>query len=343
MSTWETWRGLCLPFVKGPSLRENEQVLRKEREFKERCAKLIDDLDSIYRKAYDLGKPFFDPTTYDKLKIRCETLDLKDDGEYANGIPAPNFFDPFPLETLKNHQITPEDSATKDYQNYENIFDKTKEDDTSQVVSYRLMRHFGLFRRNGIPGRRGRLIDITAWRQAEFPDFIQEYFMPGVYRQRGYSPSPAAWWEAQSTPLPHIMCIFEFYSFKGTEELLRGEILAILATTITRLELECYQDEVVIPVLMFSIMSDYKARIIQAFFNGDKLVIRKSMLYDFSTRATLSSSTTLFIQWMASKPVGDTRGFTLEDFVPFEEDDNIESSVKEEEEAAETENTAAAP
>jgi hypothetical protein len=87
-------------------------------------------------------------------------------------------------------------------------------------------------------------------------------------------------------------------------------------------------------------MSDYKGRIIQAYFNGDELVIRKSKLYDFSTRETLSSSTTLFMQWMASKPVGDTGGFQLKDFVPFEEEDNIKSSVKEE---AETKRTADAP
>jgi hypothetical protein len=44
------------------------------------------------------------------------------------------------------------------------------------------------------------------------------------------------------------MCILEMYDFRGTEELLRGEILTILATTITRLELDDYQDEAVIPV-----------------------------------------------------------------------------------------------
>ncbi|GFF89779.1 hypothetical protein IFM53868_05954 [Aspergillus udagawae] len=146
-------------------------------------------------KAYDLGKPFFDPTSYDELKIRCETLDLKDDGEYDNGIPAPNFFDSFPLATPKEHQIiTLDDSARRDYQTYENIFDRAEEVFATQALSYLLMRHFDWFRRNGIPSHRGRLRDITVWRQAEFSDFRQEYFMPGVYDQRGYSPSPAAWW-----------------------------------------------------------------------------------------------------------------------------------------------------
>ncbi|KAG2019043.1 hypothetical protein GB937_005332 [Aspergillus fischeri] len=298
---------------------------------------MIEHLDSIYRKAYDLGKPFFDPRIYDKLKIRCETLDLKDDGEYANGIPAPSFFDPLPLETLKNHRIiTPDEEAKRDYLSYENIFDRPEDGDTSQVVSYRIMRHFDWYRRNGISSLRARLMDITVWREAYVPHFVSvtknvladEYFMPGVNGQRGYA--PAGWWEEKSLSLPHIMCMLEFYSFRGTEELLRGEILGILATTITRLELECFQDEVVIPVLMFSVMSDFKARIIQAYFNGDKLVIRKSRLYDFSTPETLSSSTILFIQWMASKPVGNTSGFALEDFEPFEEEDDTESSIKKE-------------
>ncbi|RLL96014.1 hypothetical protein CFD26_105610 [Aspergillus turcosus] len=357
----EDEEGPLPPSVQRPLEQENVQMLLEESEFKERRNKLIHHLDSIYRKAYNLGKPFFDPTICDKLKIRCETLDLKSDGEYANGAPAPNFFDPFPLETLKKHPIiTPDDRARRDYQSYEDIFDRTEEGFASQALSYRLMCHFDGFRRNGITSRRGRLMDVTLWREAyvshfvsitrnvlliylisrsEFPEFIQEYFMPGVCLQRGHSPSPGACWTAQSTPLPHIMCIVEFM-FGGTEELLRGEILTILATTITRLELEGYQGEVVIPVLLFSIMSDFKARIIQAYFDGDQLVIRKSKLYDFSTRETLSSSTTLFMQWMASQPVGDTSGFPLKDFVPFEEEDNTKSSVKEE---AESKGTADAP
>lgn len=43
------------------------------------------------------------------------------------------------------------------------------------------------------------------------------------------------------------MCILDHRS-KGSDEVFRGEILTILATTITRFELECFQDEVVIPV-----------------------------------------------------------------------------------------------
>ncbi|KAF7114669.1 hypothetical protein CNMCM5793_009620 [Aspergillus hiratsukae] len=315
-------------------------MLLEESEFKERRNKLIDHLDSIYERAYAFDNSFLDPATYDRLKIRCETLDLSDNGEYDNGIPIPNFFIPFSLETLtKHHIITLDDEDRRNYEAYEDIPDRTTARDGSQALSYRLMWHFRSFHRNGITDPRGRLMDISVWREAQFPEFIQEYFLDGVFYQRGYTPVGNAWWTAKSTPLPHLMCILEIYGFGSAEELHCGEILTILATTITRLELDDYQDEVVIPVLLFSIMSDYKGRIIQAYFNGDELVIRKSKLYDFSTRETLSSSTTLFMQWMASTPVGDTSGFALEDFVPFEEGDNTESSIKE---GGETKNTACA-
>lgn len=255
-----------LPFIARPPPQRGNLPI--EWKLKGRPPELIEHLDSIYRKAYDLGKPFFDATIYDKLKIRCEILDLKNDGGYNNGAPAPNFFDPFPLETLEKHPIiTPDDRARKDYQSYEDIFDRTEAGDASQVLSCRLMWHFLSFRRNGITDGRGRLINITVWREAyvphcvsvtrmllliyaisrsEFPEFIQEYFMPGVCFQRDHSLSPGACWTA-STALPHIMCIVEFDS-RGTEELLRGEILTVLATMITRLELDVYQGEVVIPV-----------------------------------------------------------------------------------------------
>ncbi|KAH1371468.1 hypothetical protein KXV22_005630 [Aspergillus fumigatus] len=327
------------PFLQAPPPRADVQVLQKEWQFKERRTELIEHLDSLYEKAYEFDKPLVDPTAYNKLKIRCETLDLGDDGECENGIDVPNFFVPFPLETLMEHRIvTPDEETKRDYEAHEDIFDRTKNGFESRAPYFRLIWHFECFRRSGIPDGPGRLIDITVWRKhSAYSEFMQEYFEPGVCFQPSHR--PAAWWTAKTTSLPHLMCILDHRS-KGSDEVFRGEILTILATTITRFELECFQDEVVIPslmndcswcrVLMFSVMSDSKARIIQAYFNGDKLVIRKSRLYDFSTPETLSSSTTLFMQWMASKTGGNTSGFPLEDFEPFEEDDDTELFGKKE-------------
>ncbi|KAH1567755.1 hypothetical protein KXW39_000797 [Aspergillus fumigatus] len=69
------------PFLQAPPPRADVQVLQKEWQFKERRTELIEHLDSLYEKAYEFDKPLVDPTAYNKLKIRCETLDLGDDGE----------------------------------------------------------------------------------------------------------------------------------------------------------------------------------------------------------------------------------------------------------------------
>ncbi|KEY80902.1 hypothetical protein BA78_6882 [Aspergillus fumigatus] len=208
------------PFLQAPPPRADVQVLQKEWQFKERRTELIEHLDSLYEKAYEFDKPLVDPTAYNKLKIRCETLDLGDDGECENGIDVPNFFVPFPLETLMEHRIvTPDEETKRDYEAHEDIFDRTKNGFESRAPYFRLIWHFECFRRSGIPDGPGRLIDITVWRK---------------------------------------------------------------------------------------------------------------QLYDFSTPETLSSSTPLFMQWMASKPGGNTSGFPLEDFEPFEEDDDTELSGKKE-------------
>ncbi|KAH1451652.1 hypothetical protein KXX13_003326 [Aspergillus fumigatus] len=298
------------PFLQAPPPRADVQVLQKEWQFKERRTELIEHLDSLYEKAYESAV---------KLWILAMT------GSARNGIDVPNFFVPFPLETLMEHRIvTPDEETKRDYEAHEDIFDRTKNGFESRAPYFRLIWHFECFRRSGIPDGPGRLIDITVWRKhSAYSEFMQEYFEPGVCFQPSHR--PAAWWTAKTTSLPHLMCILDHRS-KGSDEVFRGEILTILATTITRFELECFHDEVVIPV----IMSDSKARIIQAYFNGDKLVIRKSRLYDFSTPETLSSSTTLFMQWMASKTGGNTSGFPLEDFEPFEEDDDTELFGKKE-------------
>lgn len=161
------------PFLQAPPPRADVQVLQKEWQFKERRTDLIEHLDSLYEKAYEFDKPLVDPTAYNKLKIRCETLDLGDDGECENGIDVPNFFVPFPLETLMEHLIvTPDEETKRDYEAHEDIFDRTKNGFESRAPYFRLIWHFECFRRSGIPDGPGRLIDITVWRKQYVPLFV---------------------------------------------------------------------------------------------------------------------------------------------------------------------------
>lgn len=68
---------------------------------------------------------------------------------------------------------------------------------------------------------------------------------------------------------------------------------------------------------MFSFMSNIQGRILQGYFDGREVVIRKTKLYDFFPREEMDASTELFLQWMASTPCGDTKNFQLRDFEPL--------------------------
>lgn len=58
---------------------------------------------------------------------------------------------------------------------------------------------------------------------------------------------------------------------------------------------------------MFSTMGGWKARILQAHADQSGLVVRKTILYDFSTWVKASESFDVFLRLMSSAPIGDTR------------------------------------
>ncbi|EEU39854.1 uncharacterized protein NECHADRAFT_79494 [Fusarium vanettenii 77-13-4] len=62
----------------------------------------------------------------------------------------------------------------------------------------------------------------------------------------------------------------------------------------------------VCPVLIVSFHARFSARIIQAYFQNGKVVIRPSRLINLHTR-TVSTEVKLVIRWLNSRPVGDTR------------------------------------
>jgi len=54
-------------------------------------------------------------------------------------------------------------------------------------------------------------------------------------------------------------------------------------------------------------MGEHHGGILQAHFDRAELIIRKSQLYDFSTKEKAQDHIRLLLQYMASDPVGDTK------------------------------------
>lgn len=59
--------------------------------------------------------------------------------------------------------------------------------------------------------------------------------------------------------------------------------------------------------MVFSFMDEKKGRILQAYDNQGELVIRKSKFFDFWSWEQAEKNFDLFVQFMGSTPVGDTK------------------------------------
>ncbi|QKX56775.1 uncharacterized protein TRUGW13939_03882 [Talaromyces rugulosus] len=99
---------------------------------------------------------------------------------------------------------------------------------------------------------------------------------------------------------PHIMICLK-HEVAHDERLFRAEVLAILAAIQSRMSCPEFEENIIFPVMVFSFMG-YYARIIQAYHNGDKLIIHKSRAFEFRDAET--APTALFVRYMSSTPVG---------------------------------------
>ncbi|KAH8423130.1 uncharacterized protein LDX57_000886 [Aspergillus melleus] len=81
--------------------------------------------------------------------------------------------------------------------------------------------------------------------------------------------------------LPHVKCMMESDSVED-DRLLRGEIITIIQIMAGRLNTKSVRAHVMAPVMLYSIMGPQHLRVLEAYFTGENLVIRKTKLYDMT-------------------------------------------------------------
>ena len=152
----------------------------------------------------------------------------------------------------------------------------------------------------------------------------------------------ASWVTNNQQERPHIMLTLR-HDATVDERLLRGELLTIVAAMNSRLSFRYFKRHVIAPVriifwaqplsilvsfdifilnylgaltnlvlpssllrqiMVFSFMNHCRGRIIQGYYDGHEVVLRKSKLFDFSNAETAPFD--LFVRHLASAPVGDT-------------------------------------
>jgi hypothetical protein len=107
---------------------------------------------------------------------------------------------------------------------------------------------------------------------------------------------------------PHEAC-FLSQGVENIGPLLQSEVLSIIGILVERMRPEWSEAHLIFPLLMFSMIGT-QGRILQAHWDGDKLYVQYSQLYEF--RDYNKDSMDLFLRWLMNKPIGDTAIITPE-------------------------------
>ncbi|GKZ81077.1 hypothetical protein AnigIFM56816_005588 [Aspergillus niger] len=103
---------------------------------------------------------------------------------------------------------------------------------------------------------------------------------------------------------PHVKAVMYNNLVATDSTILFGELMPILRIMLTQLRRRKFIHEMVSPVLIFSLMG-LQARVIEAFFHGENLVLRPTKMYDFSHGN--SDAFKSLAQWyILGEPIGDT-------------------------------------
>ncbi|KAI9928133.1 hypothetical protein MW887_002166 [Aspergillus wentii] len=286
----------------------------------QRTEGIIMNLNRIYDTAEDLTSVFLDPSEYSSLSIKCEELKLKDNGSYAL-LPQPCFFKPLSLRNILSHPVNRHAMCERD-RNYQDIFDKAIESfgplkstpiEAADLLCSRLSWEVAGYPRVGTDCGNSTLFSLAKWATR---NFTANGVFSDVFEDTLFNSNEPPWNPVEAYKLPeeypHTMFTMR-HDVQGEEELLRGEVLAIVAAMSTRMKLYSPSGHLYIPVLVFSFMGKQHGRILQAYYNGTAVVIRMTKLYDFTTAANARKHLQLFAQHMANNPTGNTK-----DWVTYE-------------------------
>ncbi|KAL3441727.1 hypothetical protein BJX65DRAFT_313545 [Aspergillus insuetus] len=187
------------------------------------------------------------------------------------------------------------------------------------------------------------LIKETGWYDADEPRFRANLFGPNVFGQQPVAAIPRRYADGQrwfvdeafvcpprtvDESHPHLSLIvchdYQPHLHDNTNDirntLLHGEIKAIMQAMIARyhdFEWPSLLKHQVIPIQVLSVIGE-RARILQAHFNGQELVVRMSILHTPREQDTLVEDEwyKLLARYLAAKPVGNTQQFQLNSSMP---------------------------
>ncbi|KAI2862967.1 hypothetical protein CBS63078_5852 [Aspergillus niger] len=132
---------------------------------------------------------------------------------------------------------------------------------------------------------------------------VGDYDFGDLYRTFDPKFGSLAIWHVLESSRPHIKCIMHNNLDSNDSYLLRGKVLTVIRIMLGQLKQKIFVNDMIAPVLLFS-LNRRRPRVIEAYFDGQELVIRRTEPYDFQFLNTAGFKT--FAQWFLSNPIGDT-------------------------------------
>ncbi|KKZ66140.1 hypothetical protein EMCG_08129 [[Emmonsia] crescens] len=91
-------------------------------------------------------------------------------------------------------------------------------------------------------------------------------------------------WNVAHASVPHMKVLMYSGIIGNEDELFRGELLAIIDVMCRRLNTKSLRPHIIAPVLLFSVVGMHHIRVVEAYSNGEGLVVRATRLYDLKHR-----------------------------------------------------------
>ncbi|KAL4800861.1 hypothetical protein BDV19DRAFT_383881 [Aspergillus venezuelensis] len=296
-----------------------------------------ENIIKVFDKVYYGLSTYINPETARDLHIKIITMGLTMDGTPNESMP---YFKPFSLARLNLHQVDPSHHPTKELTtDMDEMWTAAQCGAHSQanVLAMALCRAFAHYERikpdesypldgddqeynleDGYNFQESyTLEEVSGWERMWHPKRITEhkYLQPtssNSDKADGTRNTRATKWSYSLTGVwmrddskPHLKLIMH-HDMPPCEDLLAAEAMAMLAMVRSRLSGVTLQEHNIIPITVVSCMNEFAARVLQAYYSENELIVFKSKLYHFDDKHKRDDYINLFMLYLASEPVGDT-------------------------------------
>ncbi|RAQ45567.1 hypothetical protein AFGD_005936 [Aspergillus flavus] len=125
------------------------------------------------------------------------------------------------------------------------------------------------------------MIDFPEIRRMWSSNQIGDYNFPNLYRMLEPEFGTLSIFHVAKASKPHIKCIMHNDLGVDDSHLLCGEVLTVIRIMLGQLKQKVFVSEMVAPVLLFSLNRRH-LRVIEAYFDGLELLVRRTKPYDFT-------------------------------------------------------------